>query len=237
MTVPGSGTMSNFTMPWRRNQQPLSSGWRNLAIALLCLCLAGMAILIFVPDATGLFLLALYSIPSNSMIPVPHEPGVLYFAKYYHPLWIACAGVLGTAVAAFADYELIGRAMNHPKLDGTRNTRVYQWAVRWLMARPFVTIIIFAATPLPIYVVRVLAPASGYSIKRYIAALMVGRFPRFLVLAWFGYAFPMPTWLLVVLFVVMVAALLIPLARQKNQNDAPQGETASPPPCPELPQP
>ena len=34
---------------------------------------------------------------------------------------------------------------------------------------------------------------------RYVLALMVGRLPRFLVVAWFGHTFPLPTWFLLLL--------------------------------------
>jgi len=188
--------------------QPLSQHWRNFGIALGVSALAGAAILLIWPDAAGLFLFGLYSIPSNSMIPVPHEPGLLYFAKYYTPLWLAIAGTLGTAVAAFADYEVVGRALAHPKLRAARGTRIYRWAVRSFMAYPFCTVILFSATPLPVYIVRVLAPASGYPIRRYIAALMIGRLPRFYVVAWIGYMVPIPTWVLLLMFIALCGGVV-----------------------------
>ncbi|MCG8422760.1 MAG: VTT domain-containing protein [Proteobacteria bacterium] len=191
-----------------RRSRHLPLYWRIFAYALAASAVVGLAIVLFFPAASGLFLFGLYSIPSNSAIPLPHEPGLLFFAKFYHPVWIALAGTLGTAIAAFADYELVGRAMQHPKISGARETRVYQWACRWLMARPFVTVVIFAATPLPVYVVRVLAPASGYSIGRYVAAMMVGRFPRFLAVAWLGYVVPIPAWVLGLMFVMLVLPFL-----------------------------
>jgi membrane protein YqaA with SNARE-associated domain len=178
-------------------------------VALALCALGGTAIMAFWPELSGLFLFGVYSIPTNSIIPAPHEPGLLYFAKHYDPLLIAVAGTLGTAVAAFADYEVVERAMRHPRIRGAREARLFKWSVRWLMRFPFLTVVLFAATPLPIYVVRVLAPASGYPVARYVTALMVGRLPRFYAVAWFGHTFPLPTWFLATLFAVMVSGLYL----------------------------
>ena len=200
--------MWKVLQPQARRQRWLSIYWRMFALALALCALAGLAIVAFWPDAAGIFLFGLYAIPTNSMIPLPHEPGLLYFAKYYDPFWIALAGTLGTAVAAFADYELIGRALRHPRMRSARDSSLFQWAVRMFKVQPFLTTVIFTMTPLPIYVVRVLAPAAGYSIVRYIVALMVGRFPRFYVVALLGYMFPVPTWVLVVIFALMIAPVI-----------------------------
>jgi membrane protein YqaA with SNARE-associated domain len=160
-------------------------------------------------DLSGLFLFWVYSIPSNSIVPVPHEPGLLYFAKYYDPLWIAVAGCLGTGVAAFADYGVVEVAMRHPKINGAREARLFKWSVKWLMRYPFATCFVFSATPLPIYVVRILAPASHYPVGRYVAAIMLGRFPRFYLVAWLGHLFKLPTWSLVAMFVLLIAGLVV----------------------------
>lgn len=209
----------------RRRRRALTPHWRSVGIALAASAVLGALLLLFLPSASGLFLFGLYSIPSNSMVPVPHEPGLLYFARYYSPFWIALAGTLGTAVAAFADYDLVERGLRHPKIRAARDTRTYQWAVRWLLARPFVTIVLFAATPLPVYVIRVLAPAAGYPVRRYVAAMMVGRFPRFYAVAWLGHVVPIPPWILGLMFAALIASLVVTTLRP------------SMPPPPELPEP
>ena len=196
--------MAESIHPTPRRTRRLSVYWRWFTWLLAASAVLGLVIVLFFPGAAGIFLFGLYSIPTNSMIPAPHEPGLLFFAKFYHPVWIALAGTLGTAIAAFADYDLVGRAMRHPRIGRARDTRVYKAAVRWLMAWPFATIVVFAFTPLPIYVVRVLAPATGYPLHRYVIALMVGRFPRFLAVAYVGYVLPIPAWVLGLLFVLFL---------------------------------
>jgi membrane protein YqaA with SNARE-associated domain len=177
----------------------------------LCVCaLFGLGVMIFAPELAGVFLCALYAIPSNSMFPIPHEPGVLYFAKYYDPVWIAAAATFGSIVMSFADYAMIESMLRRSRLARqTRDSRLLQWGVRWMKRWPFIVVVVFSLVPLPISLVRVLAPVSGYPIGRYIAAQIVGRFPRFLVLAMIGRAIQIPGWLLAGLTVALVIALYV----------------------------
>lgn len=194
----------------RLRRLKLTHRWRAFVIALAVYAALGAAVLIFWRDLAGLFLLGLYCIPANSVIPVPHEPGVLYFAKFYDPLWIATAATMGSVVVSFADYALIEAAMRHPRVKGASEARLFRWAVRWMTRWPFAIIVLFSMIPvLPVAVVRALAPASGYPLKRYIAAQIAGRFPRFLMLAWIGQAVHIPTWVLLVFTVALIALMYV----------------------------
>lgn len=208
----------------------LPSHLKRFTAALLVCGVGGGALALIWPSISGLYLFGLYSIPSNSMLPVPHEPGLLYVARFYDPLWVAVAGCAGSAVAAFADYEIVERAMRLPRLSGARDSGLYQWSVKWLMRYPFWTIALFAATPLPIYVVRVLAPASGYPVWRYVGAIVTGRFPRFLALAWVGHLVAIPTWVLVVLFAIFVAFLWYSGRSNRRRSDEADDEAPADPP-------
>jgi len=193
-----------------RSRIELNWYWRAFFVG-LCVCAAlGLAIMVLAPDLVGIFLCALYAIPSNSVFPIPHEPGVLYFAKYYEPAWIAAAATLGSIVMSFADYAMVDSMLRHSQLARrTRDSRLLQWGVRWMKRWPFLVVVVFSLVPLPVTVVRVLAPVAGYPIGRYIAAQIVGRFPRFLILAMIGHAIQIPTWLLVALTLVLIVALYL----------------------------
>ncbi|MCA9677183.1 MAG: VTT domain-containing protein [Kofleriaceae bacterium] len=184
----------------------LTHRWRAFFYALTAFAVVGGATMLIWPALSGVFLLAAYCIPANSVVPIPHEPAVLYFAKYYDPAWIAVAGTVGSVVVSFSDYALVEAAMGHPRVKNASEARLFRWAVRWMTRWPFAIIVLFSLIPVfPIAVVRVLAPASRYPLRRYIAAQIVGRLPRFYLLAWFGKAVMVPTWLILVLTVVMIA--------------------------------
>lgn len=183
----------------RLRRSKLTPRWRAFVAALGIYAALGAFAVLFAPDYAGLFLLGLYCIPSNSVLPIPHEPGVLYFAKFYTPVEIAIVATIGSIIVSFADYALIEAAMRHPRVKGASEARLFRWAVRWMTKWPFAIIVLFSLIPvLPISVIRALAPASGYPLKRYIAAQIVGRLPRFLMLALIGQAIMIPTWILIV---------------------------------------
>lgn|GEM_PF-910857 len=199
-------------------RKKLSLYWQRFTLALLVIACGGVAIVVLAPDLSGLFLFGLYSMPANSLLPVPHEPGLLYVAQYYPPWAVALAGTAGTAIAACVDYPVVQRAFKHPKLQRARHTRAYAAAVRWLMRYPFATVFLFAATPLPVYVVRVLAPASGYPLWRYTLATALGRYPRYLVVAYFGHFIHLPGWSLLLMFALMVGGMLWAAYRTRGEN-------------------
>jgi membrane protein YqaA with SNARE-associated domain len=196
----------------------LNRWWRGFVIALAVYAIAGVALLAFVPDLAGVFLLGAYCIPANSVIPFPHEPAVLYFARYYDPLWIATAATAGSIIASFADYAVVGAAMRHRALASTRDSQLFQWASRWRRRAPFAIVVLFSFLPLPISIVRVLAPAIDFPIGRYVLAQLVGRFPRFFVLAWIGHAFAIPTWVLIAMVILLLGLLLL-RARSSGEDE------------------
>ena len=187
----------------------LNKWWRAFLLALAAYAVIGVLTLVFAPDLAGVFLLGAYCIPANSVIPFPHEPAVLFFARFYDPLLIAVAATIGSIIASFADYAMVGAAMRHKALASTRQSRLFQWALRWMRRYPFAIIVLFSFTPLPISVVRILAPAIDYPIPRYIAAQLVGRLPRFYILALIGHAVHIPGWILGALVVLLVGSVVL----------------------------
>lgn len=199
-----------FGVDWGRPDSGLTfmaaktTHWRSFYLCLCATVVAGAVMVLVLPRLAGLFLLGLYCIPTNSIFPLPHEPGVLYFAQFYDPLWIAIAATVASVVMSFADYAMVEAWMRHPRLGAVQHTKLFKWAVKWMKRWPFAIIVLFSLTPLPISVVRILAPASGYPVSRYIAAQIVGRLPRFYLLAYLGAAVQFPAWVLVAIFVATV---------------------------------
>lgn len=201
-------------------RHPISQRWRAFAIGLGALALAGSALLVAAPSLAGLVVLALYCIPANSILPVPHEPGVLYVAAFYPPLWVALAATAGSAVASISDYAIVESALRHPRIDRVRERGAVGWAIRAFRRAPFAITFACSLVPLlPISVVRALAPASGYSIRRYFVAGLLGRLPRFYGLAYLGHAIPLPAWILVAVAVVTIAVAYATSRSSGEQED------------------
>ena len=146
-----------------------------------------------------------YAFISNvAMAIVPHEPVVLWYGARYGVWATAVIATAGTLAAAYVDYlafvPLIRRVQHTPFFaEGT---------VGWLRARfsraPFTILAVSGITPLPFFPFKAMAFAEHYPLGRYLGAVAVGRFPRYLLLAWLGIMIRIPTWVLVVLFAVML---------------------------------
>jgi membrane protein YqaA with SNARE-associated domain len=197
----------------------LNHWWRAFLLALAAYAIVGTLVLLLVPDLAGVFLLGAYCIPANSVIPVPHEPAILYFAKFYDPFWCALAGTIGSLIACFADYAMVGAAMRHRALKSTRDSRLFQWSTKWMKRYPFLITVLFSFTPLPVAVVRILAPAVNYNVRRYMLAQIVGRFPRFYILAWIGHTVMIPTWIIIGLGIFLLVTFFVGASAVEDDDD------------------
>lgn len=167
-----------------------------------------------VPGALPPWLLfGLYCVPANSVVPLPHEPGLLYFAALASPLPLATAGAAGAFCAAYADRRLVSLALDLPIGRSLVATRAWRFATRLLLAAPFPMVFVTSLLGVPpIQAVRVLILSTSYPTRRYAAAVALGRFFRFFAIAALGRALAFPTWLLVavtLLFVAWPCALLL----------------------------
>ena len=121
------------------------------------------------PQSSKLFVLFLYSIPSQFIFAIiPHEPLIFYFSKYFSPLSVTLVTLLGTLFAEYLNYMLVKLFLNIPKVDVLRKHRTFKNATYYFLKAPFVSLVIAAITPVPFYPFRILAPASEYSLKKYL---------------------------------------------------------------------
>ena len=125
----------------------LNRDWRRFLIVFggvsLLVGLAALAL----PEYRSLAILFFYSIPGNSVIPVPHEPGMIYFGQFYHPAVVALVATGGTLLACFIDYQAINRAFQARRFRQIRNTYVYQGAIGYFLKAPFFAVFIAAIAP------------------------------------------------------------------------------------------
>ena len=140
----------------------------------------------FLPQWWELSAFFWYSIPGNSFILLPHEPGVLYAGTLYNPALVAIVGGLATIPASTIDYQLFKRALRLGFLAQVRRSRISNFATRAFSIQPWWTTVFFAFSPIPFYPVRIAAPLADYPATRYVVAVLVGRVPRYFLLAWGG---------------------------------------------------
>src|SRR5262245_45315656 len=145
------------------------------------------ALVLYDPRYSQLAIYALYAIPAHLLISfLPHEPALWIAARLYPASVVALIGTAATLVAIVLDYWLIGWLVNHHLVKPVvQESRWFKFASRWFRKAPALLIAGSALAPVPFYPVKIMAIAADYPLSRFIAALLVGRLPRFYILARF----------------------------------------------------
>ncbi|MCC6554066.1 MAG: hypothetical protein IT372_13750 [Polyangiaceae bacterium] len=156
--------------------------------------------------AQDLLLYFAFMLAAMSVLSLPLAPATLLAAKTSPPLAVAIGAAIAAGCAAVFDWHFVRRAFRLRALDRLRGRSLFVKAERWATVAPFLTTAAFAGFPVPFTIVRVLMPLSGYPLRRYAAAVALGRFPRILVIAAFGSVVDVPDRILVILLVAGVAA-------------------------------
>jgi ribonucleoside-triphosphate reductase len=146
------------------------------------------AVWVLAPAYRGLAWYGLYAVPAHLLVSfLANEPMLFAAARDYPPALVALTGTAGCIVAIVLDYALIGwfvtRSLVRAELEDSRAVRT---ARRVFDKAPFLLIVASALLPVPFYPVKILAIVNGYPPGRLIAALVVGRIPRFWFLAMIG---------------------------------------------------
>lgn len=163
--------------------------------------LANLILMLLEVEWNGLLWLFFYSIPANTAISVfPHEPVIVYCGQYFQAIFVALVAAAGNLAAGWVDYHFFTPVLQLKFSEGYKKTKAYGKTLYWFNRAPFWVVVFFALTPLPFYVVKFFVFSSGYSMPRYMAAILVGRLPRFYLLALAGYFLKIPSWLMVVFF-------------------------------------
>jgi membrane protein YqaA with SNARE-associated domain len=149
-----------------------------------------------------------YAFLSNVALAVlPHEPAVVWYGTRLGVWPTTLIAAAGTVLAALVDHRLfvplIERITARRQAAPAFGERAFR---RW----PFLILALSGLTPLPFFPFKVLAFTTGYPLGRYAVAVAARCLPRYALLAWLGTAVPLPTWLLVALF----ALLMIPSLRR-----------------------
>jgi len=183
----------------------------GLVIALLVLWLSSESI----QKSKDLWVLFIYSFPSQFLIAiVPNEPALLYFGKFYPPLTVALVAVAGTLLTEALNYSVFKFVANTNFFQKMRHKKVATRVVELFNKAPFVALLVAGFTPVPFYPFRFLVVMAHYPIWKYLLAVFLSRTPRFYILAFIGYAIKIPDYLIIAIFIILIASAYIPLLRK-----------------------
>ncbi len=152
--------------------------------------LAGFPILALIPEALPLVWFALVAVPINGpfspILPAAFEPLIMEVAKYAPAIAVTLVGLVVQLYAEFFNWHIYAWVLDRRRLQGFRSHRHVQRAVGYFSRSPFITVVVFAFTPLPFWVARILAILQRMPLAPYFLATAIGRLPRLFFYAWLG---------------------------------------------------
>lgn len=187
------------------------------AVLLVAIGATAVGLRVFHADLHPQLVLFLYSIPANSAVSVFSHEIALYDYGGHQPLLLTTlTATLGTIAAGYLDWNVFVPLLQWEKVSRIRGNRLYRWAIDRFERAPFATLVVAGFTPIPFFPFKFLAFSMRYPLPRYLAALAVARAPRYFLLAWMGKAYRVPEWILLVLFLALLAFGLSHRARARE---------------------
>ncbi len=149
----------------------------------------------------------LYMSVACQFFPIPTIPAIAFTAKAYPPVLVALVGALGTVIAYVIDYAILGWLFRHHRVKKVRDIHLYRTLLKFYDKYAFLTVAAAAFLPIPIDVVRMLAISRAYTYWKYLVAAFVGRFPRYLILAYVGKELSVK-WILIIFVVTSLPTIV-----------------------------
>ncbi len=175
-----------------------------------------------VRDSKSLWVLFLYCFPAEFIIAtVPHEPVLLYFAKFYSPLTVALVSVTGTVLTEIVNYTVFKYMADLKVFRKMLASRVVQKTVHLFNKAPFAALWVAGFTPIPFYPFRFLVVIARYPIALYLLAVVTSRAPRMYLIALAARAIRFPDYMILIITVVLIAAANVPILRKLFKRQRP----------------
>jgi membrane protein YqaA with SNARE-associated domain len=209
--------------------------FKTLAFILEIGMVAGLMVWWFSSDSAqksqNLWVLFFYSFPSEFiMAVVPHEPVLLYFAKFHPPVIVALVAISGTVLAEALNYTVFQFVADLKLFRKMLTRKFVKKTVALFNKHPFAALWIAGFTPIPFYPFRFLVVLAHYPLIKYLLAVILSRTPRFYLLALLGSAIQFSDTLMIVLMTVLIIAAYVPilLARVRKRRKASQQSMDAP---------
>jgi membrane protein YqaA with SNARE-associated domain len=190
--------------------------FRWLAFAFEISLVAGLLVWWFTSDSahqsSNLWVLFFYSFPSEFIIAtVPHEPVLLYFAKFHLPWTVALVAISGTVLTEALNYTAFRFIADLALFRKMLANKAVNKTVVLFSKYPFAALWIAGFTPIPFYPFRFLVVLSHYPLIKYLSAVILSRTPRFYLLALLGRTLKLSDWSMILLTAILIIGVNVPL--------------------------
>jgi membrane protein YqaA with SNARE-associated domain len=206
---------------------------RTLTVILEVAFIAGLLVVWLtsqsIHHSNSLWVLFFYCFPSQFLLAaVPHEPILLYFGKFYHPLTVALVATAGTVITEIINYSVFKYVADFKAFEKVSRSKLVVKSVGLFKKAPFLSLWVAGLTPVPYYPFRFMVVVARYPLPLFALAVFTSRLPRFFILALLGNKFDIPNGVIIGLFAVLVLAAVIPLVREFLRKEDKGSSPASP---------
>lgn len=194
----GSDGPGGLRRLWRILTRPRGNRlWDGVVRGSALLGLLGIAMVELLPETAPLVGFSVFTIwmtgPLSPLFPTGYEPVLMVMGRVYPPLLVAAVGMVTQIYVEFLNYHLHGRLLALDAAESLRESSVVRKLQGYFERQPFLTVWFCAWSPVPYWTVRILAPLAGYPIGRYLAATVLGRFPKLWIFAALGVFWEAPS--------------------------------------------
>ncbi len=206
-----------------------------ISVAILLGTLFGLSFV--VPDTIrDLFRYFAYVSICSNLIPLPSTPAILLMGKEFdllpsamltssfvfnpNPLLVAFLLAVATCLANMLDYEILGTILRSRLLRRIRESKHYESGVDYFnrVGFPLLTFVNFAWFTFDFF--RLLAIAAGYAKWKYILSTFIGRFGRYLIMAYMGKLLNIPIWAVILITLILIAPSGIGYIRFRKRKES-----------------
>jgi uncharacterized membrane protein YdjX (TVP38/TMEM64 family) len=181
-------------------------------------------------DTTSLFIFVLLSLgchgPLSPFLPATFEPILLLYGQHHAPIIVAFVAALTSIGAEYINYYIYRRVLSCESLGRLMRSDSARPLTVLFARHPFLAVWVTAWSPLPDWAARVLACHSRYSVRRYLSALLLGRLPKFWLIAQAGFYWMPDKWT-VASIVAASTMVTIVGARRGARRDRAQGQAVA----------
>lgn len=123
---------------------------------------------------------------SCNLIPIPTYAFVLFISHDYALWLIVLVASAGATISALFEYNVVDFIMRFDRIAKLKETKHYQKFASYFDRFSFSSILIASSIPLPVDFIRIMAITRRYPKLKFLAATMLGRIPRFAMIAMMG---------------------------------------------------
>jgi membrane protein YqaA with SNARE-associated domain len=208
---------------WRRRfGHPV---WRGILRGTVAIGLGAIALVLCWPGTTAIVVFVLLTLachgPLSPFLPATFEPILLLYGQLHPPLVVALVAAVASAAAEYVNYYLYGALLGCDSGERVMRSGVARAIAAAFGRQPFLAIWVCAWSPLPDWAARILASHARYPVGRYLLAFVVGRIPKFWLLAAIGMHWMPSGWVLWGVVGASVAVTLLGMRRREGGRWAP----------------